>query len=43
MIRKLLATLALTGVVLGTAGGNTVKGRGRDIEAVGEAGDKVVR
>ncbi|GHA00353.1 entericidin A/B family lipoprotein [Novosphingobium arvoryzae] len=43
MIRKLLATLALTGVVLGTAGCNTVKGLGRDIESVGEAGDKVVR
>ena len=43
MIRKLLATLALTGVVLGTARCNTVKGLGRDIESLAEAGDNVVR
>ena len=42
-IRNLLTALALTGVVLVTAACNTVKGLGRDIESVGEAGDKVVR
>ncbi|MDP3906902.1 entericidin A/B family lipoprotein [Novosphingobium sp.] len=43
MIRKLLTTLALTGVVLTATACNTVKGLGRDIESVGEAGDRAVR
>mgnify|MGYP001612463503 CR=1 FL=1 len=43
MIRKLLTTLMLTGIVLGATACNTVKGLGRDIESVGEAGDRAVR
>lgn len=43
MIRKLLTAFVLTGVVLGTAACNTVKGLGRDIESVGEAGDRAIR
>lgn len=42
MIRKILLTLALGGVVLTATACNTVKGAGRDIESVGRAGDKVI-
>lgn len=42
MIRKLALALALGGVVLSTAACNTVKGAGKDIESVGEAGSKAV-
>lgn len=43
MIRKTILALLATGVVLGAAACNTVKGLGRDIESVGEAGDRAVR
>ena len=43
MIRKTILALALGGVILSTAACNTVKGLGRDIESVGEAGDKALR
>ena len=41
MVRKFIFALALTGVVATTAACNTVKGLGRDIESVGEAGDDI--
>ena len=36
---KKLAIAALAIVAIGLAGDNTVKGLGRDIESVGQAGD----
>ena len=42
MIRKLMLACALGGLVLGTTACNTVKGLGRDIESVGDAGDKAI-
>ena len=42
MIRKIMLACALGGLVLGTAACNTVKGLGRDIESVGQAGDKAI-
>lgn len=42
MIRKSILILAAAGLVLGTAACNTVKGLGRDIESVGQAGDKAI-
>lgn len=42
MIRKSILALAAAGLVLGTAACNTVKGLGRDIESVGQAGDKAI-
>jgi predicted small secreted protein len=43
LVRKLLLICAATGLVLGAAACNTVKGLGRDIESVGEAGDRAVK
>ncbi len=43
MLRKIIAAAVLTGLALGASACNTVKGLGRDIESVGEAGDKAVR
>lgn len=43
MIRTIVTALVLTGLALGASACNTVKGLGRDIESVGEAGDKAVR
>ena len=43
MIRKLALSLAMAGIVLSASGCNTVKGLGRDIESVGQAGDKAMR
>ncbi|MEN9682877.1 MAG: hypothetical protein RLZZ427_628 [Pseudomonadota bacterium] len=43
MIRKLILVLAASGIVLGAAACNTVKGLGRDIESVGQAGDRAIR
>lgn len=40
MIRKFVLALVATGVVLGATACNTVKGLGRDLESVGEAGDR---
>ena len=42
MARKLLLALGIAAISLTTAACNTVKGVGRDIESVGEAGDEVV-
>ncbi|MFC3174494.1 entericidin A/B family lipoprotein [Novosphingobium bradum] len=38
MFRKTLLALAIAGVALGTSACNTVKGVGRDIQSVGQAG-----
>lgn len=43
MLRKLITALALIGVTVTVAACNTVKGVGRDIESVGEAGEKVIK
>jgi predicted small secreted protein len=37
MVRRVLLILALTGLLLGAFGCNTVKGLGRDIESLGSA------
>ena len=42
MVRKFILALAATGVVLSAAACNTVKGVGRDIQSVGEAGDRAI-
>lgn len=42
MIRKLILSLAAAGIVLSASACNTVKGVGRDIESVGEAGDRAI-
>ncbi len=41
-MKKLAACAIAASLLLGLAACNTVKGLGRDIESVGEAGDKVV-
>lgn len=43
MIRKLILAAALGGVALTATACNTVKGVGRDVESVGEAGDRATR
>ena len=43
MIRKTILSLVTAGVMLSATACNTVKGVGRDIESVGEAGDKAIR
>jgi predicted small secreted protein len=42
MIRKLVLALGITAFSLTAAACNTVKGAGRDIESVGEAGDRAL-
>ena len=42
MFRKFVLVLAATGVALTATACNTVKGVGRDIESVGEAGDRAI-
>ena len=42
MFRKTLFAIAAAGIVLSAAACNTVKGVGRDIESVGQAGDKAI-
>ena len=43
MIKQLIIALAATGLVLSATACNTVKGVGRDIESVGEAGDRAIK
>ena len=43
MLRKLIVAAVLGGVALGATSCNTVKGLGRDIESVGETGDRATR
>ena len=42
MAKKLIIALGIAAMTFTTAACNTVKGVGRDIESVGEAGDDVV-
>ena len=42
MIRKTVLGAALIALTLGSTACNTVKGLGRDIESVGEAGEEVI-
>lgn len=42
MIRKVLLALALGSIVLANTACNTVKGAGRDIESVGQAGSEAI-
>lgn len=42
MTRKFIIVLSVAALSLTASACNTVKGLGRDIESVGEAGDKVV-
>jgi len=42
MLRKIITAMALSGVALSATACNTVKGVGRDVESVGEAGDKAL-
>ena len=42
MIRKVIFSVTLTSLLLGTAACNTVKGAGRDIESVGKAGSEAI-
>ena len=42
MLRKSIIALAAFGVVLTAGACNTVKGLGRDVESVGEAGDRAI-
>ena len=41
-MRKLILAIGLTAMTLTTAACNTVKGVGRDIESVGQAGDDAI-
>ncbi|MEQ1498349.1 MAG: entericidin A/B family lipoprotein [Novosphingobium sp.] len=43
MLRTIALSLAATSMLLGLAACNTVKGLGRDIQSVGEAGDRAIR
>lgn len=43
MLRKLIFALAAGTIALSATACNTVKGAGRDIESVGEAGDRALR
>lgn len=42
MIRKFILILGATGLALGASACNTVKGVGKDIQSVGEAGSKAI-
>lgn len=42
MLRKILIAVTVGSIALSAAACNTVKGAGRDIESVGEAGDKAL-
>lgn len=42
MLRKILLALSITAVALTTTACNTVKGAGRDIQSVGDAGSRAI-
>jgi predicted small secreted protein len=42
MIRKLVLALGITALSLTAAACNTVKGVGRDVESVGQAGERAL-
>lgn len=41
-MRKILLSIGLAATVLSTAACNTVKGVGRDVESVGQAGEDAI-
>lgn len=43
MIRKMLIAATICGILMTTAACATVKGAGKDIQSVGEAGEKVIK
>ncbi|MBP6555749.1 MAG: entericidin A/B family lipoprotein [Novosphingobium sp.] len=43
MVRKFVLILAVGSMAMASAACNTVKGLGRDIQSVGEAGDRAVK
>ena len=43
MVRKIILAMALSGIALSATACNTVKGLGRDVESVGEAGYRAIR
>ena len=43
MVRKIILAMALSGIALSATACNTVKGLGRDVQSVGEAGDRAIR
>ena len=43
MVRKIFLAMALSGIALSATACNTVKGLGRDVQSVGEAGDRAIR
>ncbi|CDO34800.1 MULTISPECIES: entericidin A/B family lipoprotein [Novosphingobium] len=42
MVKKLVLALAASGILFTATACNTVKGAGRDIESVGQAGDDAI-
>lgn len=42
MVRKIVLALMAGGIVMSASACNTVKGAGRDIESVGQAGDDAI-
>jgi predicted small secreted protein len=42
MLRKIILALAASSIVMGAAACNTVKGAGRDIQSVGQAGSDAI-
>lgn len=42
MVHKIVLALGLAALTLSATACNTVKGAGRDIESVGEAGDRAI-
>ncbi len=42
MARKILIAIGIAAITFTTTACNTVKGVGRDIESVGEAGDRAI-
>lgn len=42
MVKKLVLALVAGGIVFSASACNTVKGAGRDIESVGQAGDNAI-
>jgi len=42
MVRKIVLALGLAAITLSASACNTVKGLGRDVESVGQAGDEAI-
>ena len=42
MIRKVVLAIAVASIAIAASACNTVKGAGRDIESVGQAGEKAI-